>query len=47
MFADLTPSASGESEVSKHSTPIHQPPKIKVKIKVKTISGYPVSKGAG
>jgi hypothetical protein len=33
MFADLTPSASGESEVSKHYSPTNHQPKNKVKTK--------------
>jgi hypothetical protein len=33
MFADLIPSASGESEVSKHSSPTNHQPKNKIKTK--------------
>jgi hypothetical protein len=54
VFAELTPSASGESEVSKHYSPTNHQPKNKVKIKIKVKSkksnpykGARAAKGAG
>jgi hypothetical protein len=35
MSADLTPSKSKGSEVGKHYSPTHQPPKVKTKTKTK------------